>query len=76
MRTPLLQSSANPSGEAEARRLADVDPGIRTAVDLELDGGELPGTPSTVVDLTRLEGLGEYEVLRQGALPAEALRGL
>ena len=45
-------------------------------MDLELDGGELPGTPSTVVDLTRLEETGEYEVLRQGALPAEALRGL
>ena len=76
VRTPLLQSSANPSGEAEARRLADVDPGIRAAVDLELDGGELPGTPSTVVDLTRLEERGEYEILRQGALPAAALRGL
>jgi L-threonylcarbamoyladenylate synthase len=76
VRTPLLQSSANPSGEAEARRLADVDPRIRAAVDLELDGGELPGTPSTVVDLTRLEERGEYEILRQGALPADALVGL
>jgi L-threonylcarbamoyladenylate synthase len=76
VRTPLLQSSANPSGGSEARRLDDVDLRIRGLVDLELDGGELPGTPSTVVDLTRLEETGEYEVLRQGALPAEALRGL
>jgi L-threonylcarbamoyladenylate synthase len=76
VRTPLLQSSANPSGGSEARRLDDVDLRIRGLVDLELDGGELPGTPSTVVDLTRLEETGKYEVLRQGALPAEALRGL
>jgi L-threonylcarbamoyladenylate synthase len=72
----VLQSSANPSGGADARRLADVDQRIREQVDLEVDGGELPGTPSTVVDLSRLESKGQYEVLRQGALPAEALSGL
>jgi L-threonylcarbamoyladenylate synthase len=33
-----------------------------------LDGGELPGVPSTVVDLSRYEA-GEWEVLRQGAMP-------
>ena len=48
---PVLQSSANPSGGADARRLEDVDARIRAGVDLQLDGGELPGTPSTVVDL-------------------------
>jgi L-threonylcarbamoyladenylate synthase len=74
--TPVLQSSANPSGGADVRRLEDVDPGIRAQVDLELDGGELPGTPSTVVDLTDYEASGEYEILRQGALSADALRGL
>lgn len=73
MAAPLLQSSANPSGGADARRLDDVDPGIRTAVDLELDGGELPGTPSTVVDLAELEATGEWELLRAGALPREAV---
>ena len=76
VRTPVLQSSANPSGGADARRLEDVDAEIRTRVDLEIDGGELPGTPSTVVDLSRYEDGGAYEILRQGALPAEALRGL
>jgi L-threonylcarbamoyladenylate synthase len=72
----VLQSSANPSGGADARRLEDVDPAIRAQVDLELDGGELPGTPSTVVDLTRFEDGGGYEILREGALPADALRAL
>jgi L-threonylcarbamoyladenylate synthase len=76
VRVPVLQSSANPSGGADARRLDDVDPRIREQVDLELDGGELPGTPSTVVDLTRFEETGEYEIVRQGALPPDALRRL
>jgi L-threonylcarbamoyladenylate synthase len=39
-------------------------------VDLLLDGGELPGTPSTVIDLTRWEGDGDYSIVRQGALSA------
>ena len=45
---PVLQSSANPSGGPDARRLEDVDPALRAAVDAELDAGELPGVPSTV----------------------------
>jgi L-threonylcarbamoyladenylate synthase len=67
---PVLQSSANPSGGPDARRLSDVDRRIRRGVDLELDGGELPGTPSTVVDLTRYEDEGEYRILREGAVAA------
>ena len=67
-RWPVLQSSANPSGGADARRLADVDERIRAGVDLQLDGGELPGTPSTVIDLTGYEGTGDYAIVRHGAL--------
>jgi L-threonylcarbamoyladenylate synthase len=74
VRPPVMQSSANPSGGADARRLDDVDPRIREAVDLELDGGELPGTPSTVIDLTRLEDGGGYEIVREGALDGDAVR--
>ena len=69
-RWPVLQSSANPSGGADARRLGDIDPSIRAGVDLQLDGGELPGTPSTVIDLTAWERDGRYEIVRQGALGA------
>jgi L-threonylcarbamoyladenylate synthase len=76
MRWPVLQSSANPSGGADARRIGDVDGRIRKAVDLQLDGGELPGTPSTVVDLSRYEDDGAYTVLRDGALPAATLAEL
>ena len=67
---PVLQSSANPSGAADARRIEDVDERIRSGVDLQLDGGELPGTPSTVVDLTRFEAEGEHAVRREGAVDA------
>ena len=73
---PVLQSSANPSGGRDARRLEEVDPALREAVDLALDGGELPGVASTVVDLTRYELDGGFEVLREGALPRARLAEL
>jgi L-threonylcarbamoyladenylate synthase len=76
MRWPVLQSSANPSGGADARRLDDVDPRIRAEVDLQLDAGELPGTPSTVVDLTTYEETGTYTLIREGAVPADELQQL
>jgi L-threonylcarbamoyladenylate synthase len=75
MSWPVLQSSANPSGGLDARRLEDVDERIRRGVDLQLDGGELPGAPSTVVDLTAYESDGSYEVMREGAVPAAELAG-
>jgi L-threonylcarbamoyladenylate synthase len=70
VRWPLLQSSANLSGGREARRLEDVEESIRRGVDLQLDGGELPGVASTVVDLTSYERGGQPTVLREGAMPA------
>jgi L-threonylcarbamoyladenylate synthase len=73
MAEPVLQSSANPSGGADARRLEDVAPEIRVGVDFALDGGELPGTPSTVVDLGAYEDGGGFEVLREGAVRAAAV---
>jgi L-threonylcarbamoyladenylate synthase len=71
---PVLQSSANVAGAPEARRLADVDPALRAGADLLLDGGELPGTPSTVIDLRGYEGGGEPVVIRHGAVSADAVR--
>jgi L-threonylcarbamoyladenylate synthase len=68
MSLPILQSSANPTGETDPRSIEDVDPRIRRGADVELDAGVLPGTPSTVLDLTRYEESGEYDVLREGAL--------
>lgn len=73
VRWPVLQSSANRSGGADARRLDAVDPGIRAGADLLLDAGELPGTPSTVVDLRLWEHERLWSVVREGALSAEAV---
>jgi L-threonylcarbamoyladenylate synthase len=71
--TPVLQSSANPSGGADARRLADVPEPIRAGADLVLDGGELPGTPSTVIDLRGYEDGGTWTVVRAGLVAPEAI---
>ena len=71
MRRPVLQSSANPSGGAEARRVGDVDERVRAGVDLLLDGGDLPGTHSTVVDLTSYHEDRRFAVVREGAVAAE-----
>lgn len=70
VRWPVLQTSANHSGSPDARRLDAVDERIRAGVDLVLDGGELPGTPSTVLDLTAYEDDGAFRVVREGALSA------
>ena len=48
----VFQTSANLAGEPAPARFADVDPRIVAAVDLAIDGGELTGLPSTVVDVT------------------------
>jgi L-threonylcarbamoyladenylate synthase len=63
-------TSANHHGGADPRRLEDVPVEIRASAAAVVDGGELPGTPSTVLDLTGEEP----KVLREGAVPAaEAL---
>jgi L-threonylcarbamoyladenylate synthase len=68
VRWPVLQSSANPAGGADARRLQDIPQPIRDAADMLLDAGELDGTASTVVDLRRFEADGTWDVLREGAV--------
>jgi L-threonylcarbamoyladenylate synthase len=74
---PLLQSSANLSGGPEARRLDDVPAAIRTGADLTLDGGELPGLASTVLDLRDYERSGEWRIVREGPIgQAEIERAL
>jgi L-threonylcarbamoyladenylate synthase len=70
LRRPLLQSSANRAGGPDPRRLAEVPASIRAGADLVLDGGELPGTASTVIDLTGFETAGVWRVVRPGAIAA------
>jgi L-threonylcarbamoyladenylate synthase len=66
----IAATSANRHGDADPRRLEEVPREILDAVAAVVDGGDLPGTPSTVLDLTGQEPV----VLREGAVPgAEAL---
>ena len=58
-------TSANLHGAPDPRRLDEVPEEIRGQAVL-VDGGELPGIASTVVDLTGPEP----EILREGAVPA------
>jgi L-threonylcarbamoyladenylate synthase len=66
--SPVMQSSANRAGEREARRLDDVPAEILQGADLTLDGGELPGVASTVIDLREYERSGAWAVVREGAV--------
>jgi tRNA threonylcarbamoyl adenosine modification protein (Sua5/YciO/YrdC/YwlC family) len=70
---PILQSSANLAGGLDPRRLSEVPESIRAAADLVLDGGRLPGTPSTVVDLRHYEEGRSWSVIRAGAVDEQAL---
>jgi len=71
VRWPVLQSSANATGATDAGRLQDIPERLRAAADLVLDGGELPGTPSTVIDLRDYEAAGTWTIVRSGAVPPE-----
>ena len=62
----VLATSANLAGGPEPRRLDEVPDELRSACAAELDAGELPGVPSTVIDVTGEEP----KVLREGAVPA------
>jgi L-threonylcarbamoyladenylate synthase len=59
-------TSANLPGGPDPRRLDDIPVALRDGAGAVVDAGELPGTPSTVLDLTGPEP----RVLREGAVPA------
>ena len=63
----VVATSANRPGEPDPRRLDEVPAEIRDGAATVVDGGELPGTPSTVVDITA----SEPRILREGAVPGE-----
>jgi L-threonylcarbamoyladenylate synthase len=65
---PVFQTSANLSGEPAVSRFAAVPESIVAGADLAIDGGELGGLPSTVVDLAEVDEGGGWTVLREGAL--------
>jgi L-threonylcarbamoyladenylate synthase len=60
-------TSANLHGGQDPARLEDIPDELARAAGALVDGGELPGTPSTVVDLTGPQP----RVLREGAVSAD-----
>ncbi len=70
----VMQSSANLSGGPDPRRLQEVPARLLDGAGLALDGGELPGTPSTVLDLRDYARSGRWRIVRAGALGEDALR--
>jgi L-threonylcarbamoyladenylate synthase len=62
----LAATSANLHGLSDPGRVEDVPEEIRAHAAV-IDGGALPGTPSTVVDLTGTEP----RILREGAVPTD-----
>lgn len=69
----IAATSANLAGGPDPRTLAEVPDELRAAADALVDGGELPGTPSTVIDFTGRDPV----VLRDGAASAaDALRAV
>ena len=66
----LAATSANHAGGPDPARLEDVPEELREAAAVAIDGGQLPGVPSTVIDFTGKEP----RVLREGAASgAEAI---
>lgn len=64
----VVATSANLPGGPDPRRLDEVPQEILAQVGAVVDAGELPGTPSTVLDFSG----SEPRVIREGAAPAAA----
>jgi L-threonylcarbamoyladenylate synthase len=65
---PVFQTSANLSGEPAPGRFEDMPESIVAGADLAIDGGELPGLPSTVIDIASIDEDGSWRILRDGAV--------
>jgi L-threonylcarbamoyladenylate synthase len=68
----LLITSANTRGGADPSKLEDIPASIHGAAGFVVDGGELPGVPSTVIDITGREP----RVIRRGAADEATLAAL
>jgi L-threonylcarbamoyladenylate synthase len=62
----VVATSANLPGGPEPRRIDEIPAELLAGVGAVVDAGELPGTPSTVLDFTG----DEPRVIREGAAPA------
>jgi L-threonylcarbamoyladenylate synthase len=70
---PLATTSANLSGQIEARNSMEVAEALSNKIDLIIDGGQSPLTlPSTVVDCSGAE----IKILREGPITSEEIYNL
>jgi len=69
----LVATSANVAGGPDPCRLDDVPREIRDGVVAEVDAGELPGTPSTVLDFTSAQRLRDVRLLQDALSRGENL---
>jgi len=67
---PVTATSANIAGDQESSDVVPIARLLGDQVDLFLDGGPLPGPPSTVVDCCE----SEVKILREGAIDSEAIK--
>jgi L-threonylcarbamoyladenylate synthase len=63
----VVATSANRPGQPDPASVDDVPEEIREGVAVVIDGGLLPGTPSTIIDFTG----NDPTLIREGAVPAE-----
>jgi L-threonylcarbamoyladenylate synthase len=76
MPLPVFQTSANLSGSPPSSQFTGIEQTIVGGADLAIDGGDLQGDPSTVLDLTDYEADGQWSVLRDGAISPDRLAGI
>ncbi len=69
---PLYSTSVNKSGQPALWHIADIRTAFADAVDMIIDGGDLRGTPSTIIDISEKP----FTIVRHGAvqLPPEVLQ--
>lgn len=66
----IAATSANPTGHPPPQRLGEVDAALLDRVAIALDGGEVGGLASTVIDLTGPEPV----ILREGPMTADEVQ--
>jgi L-threonylcarbamoyladenylate synthase len=68
MSLPVFQTSANPSGYTPPSSFDGIDPEILEVADVAIDGGDLGGLPSTVIDISEIDSGGRWRIVRPGAV--------
>ncbi len=68
-RFPVTATSANIHGEKAATKIEEIKNVMKDKVDMYIDGGELKGIESTIVDASK----GKIKIIREGAIPEDEL---